>query len=340
MVQFARCSRILGGSLLLALAVGACAISEGIEGAAFQGQAGASGVDAAGANAAGANTAGAHAAAGTSSAAGNAIEPPLDECPDDPLKVQAGVCGCGVLDDDSPGAAGCVAVKHALAHRYAFDGTGNVVADLVSGADGTLLNSVLSGDTGTLVLSGTNGEYVNLPNGIISSLTDATIEVWLNWAGLGQWERIFDFGTSDSEDVPGNGSSYFFLTPGSAASVPTLRVAFSTQGNGQETVLDARQLPSGVVTHVAVVVDDTADQLSIYVNGVLEAAGRFDGHLADIVDVNNWIGRSQFTSDPLLAATLGEFRIYHAALNARQVALTYAGGPDPAFLPTGPASAM
>jgi len=40
--------------------------------------------------------------------------------------------------------------------------------------------------TGSLVLAGgTTDQFVDLPNGIIKSLTNATFEVWLTWAGGG-----------------------------------------------------------------------------------------------------------------------------------------------------------
>ena len=41
--------------------------------------------------------------------------------------------------------------------------------------------------------------------------------------------------------------------------------------------------------------------------------------LADLVDVNNWIGRSQWEQDATLNATLFDLRIYDVALTETQV---------------------
>ncbi len=60
-----------------------------------------------------------------------------------------------------------------------------------------------------------------------------------------------------------------------------------------------------------------------------ESAG---AHLADINDINNWLGRSQYDTDPAFRGSYLEFRIYEAALTAAQIELSFAEGPDPAFL--------
>src|SRR6266568_9677916 len=65
----------------------------------------------------------------------------------------------------------------------------------VGTAHGTLLGGgALTGD-GKLNLQGANG-FVDLPNGIISSLSNVTLEAWLAWNGGAQWQRIFDFGSN------------------------------------------------------------------------------------------------------------------------------------------------
>ena len=54
--------------------------------------------------------------------------------------------------------------------------------------------------------------------------------------------------------------------------------------------------------------------------------------LSQLDDVNCWIGRSQFSADTGLSASIDEFRIYDVALTTEQVALSFASGPEPAFL--------
>jgi hypothetical protein len=34
----------------------------------------------------------------------------------------------------------------------------------------------------------------------------------------------------------------------------------------------------------------------------------------------NWLGRSQYTADPVLAGRLDDFRLYHGALSAAEIA--------------------
>ena len=51
-----------------------------------------------------------------------------------------------------------------------------------------------------------------------------------------------------------------------------------------------------VVTHH--VEAGSNDTLTFYLNGMLQCATAFPGSLADLDDVNNWIGRSQFAADP------------------------------------------
>ena len=82
-------------------------------------------------------------------------------------------------------------MKSALLHRYSFDGTGTAVTDSVGAAHGTVVNAQLSG-SGTVVLGGgTTDQYVDLPNGIVSSLTNATFEAWITWDGGNGWQRVF-----------------------------------------------------------------------------------------------------------------------------------------------------
>jgi hypothetical protein len=86
---------------------------------------------------------------------------------------------------------------------------------------------------------------------------------------------------------------------------------------------------------LAVVVDDANDLISLYVNGAFRSSAAFAGHLSALVDVNNWLGRSQY-ADPSFAGTFDDFRIYKTALDASELAASYAAGPNPAFLDAAP----
>lgn len=242
-----------------------------------------------------------------------------DDCPDDPDRVEPGGCGCGEEED-----AACAAIVAALLHRYSFSGSGTQAADSVGSANGTVVGATLSG--GSVALS--EGTYVDLPNGTVSSLTSATFEVWLTWSGGDAWQRIFDFGSSDAgENAAGTGETYLFLSPRAVDDSGSLRVAYTTNGPTNETYVDASAaLPTGTPVHVAVTVG--GGSLALYLNGAAAGSATLSGSLGSIDDVNNWIGISQFEADPGLEGSISEFRIYKAALTAAQVAKSYALGAD------------
>jgi hypothetical protein len=262
----------------------------------------------------------------------DAVADCLDACPEHAGKTKPGICGCNIPDADQPKAAGCVGLKSGLLHRYSFNGTGTNVTDSRGTAHGVTVNASLTG-SGKLTLPGGNSDqFVDLPNGIVSTLVDASFEAWLVCEGSAAWQRIFDFGsTSSAEGAQGTGRTYLFLT--TPSNIGTLRAAFSTSGvSGEVYVQIAPAIATGTLSHVAVVVDDTNNVMSLYLDGAIKDATPFSGHLASLKDVNNWLGRAQF-NDPELQGTFEEFRIYGAALSARQIELSFASGPNPAFLP-------
>jgi hypothetical protein len=235
----------------------------------------------------------------------------------------------------------CGPLKVALIHRYSFNGTGAVVTDSVGTANGTVFGTRLNGD-GTLVLAGGNSDqFVDLPDGIVRSLHDATFEAWVEWNGCGTWQRIFDFGSSDvAEGSRGMAVTSLYVTPQSAivadpAESNVMLGAFkrANQLSMVETRATAPQsLPTGVMSQVVLVVDDTNDVMSLYRDGVLEGSKPFFDTLSLLNDINNWLGRSQYVIDPSFNGTFFEFRIFNAPLSARAVRTLFLGGTDPAFL--------
>src|SRR5262245_56537530 len=83
-----------------------------------------------------------------------------------------------------------------LQHRYSFnEASGTLAKDSADAADGTLIGGASLGG-GKVTFDGNDG-YVDLPNGIISKLTDATFETWVTFSGQGgAWQRVFDFGNN------------------------------------------------------------------------------------------------------------------------------------------------
>lgn len=254
-----------------------------------------------------------------------AMEVVRDDCPDDLDKAFPGLCGCGVPE------AACGSLAVSLVHRYGFDGTGFRVVDSVGGADGTAINAALSG-TGELVLQGGDtNQYAELPDGLLSALSSATLEVWVSREQPKRkaWDRIFDFGVSTGGDTQqGNGESYLFL-----AAEEVFRTAFLNTQVGAEIRVDAPvAFPLGVTTHVAVVVDQQVGELRLYLGGVQQGVTLLSEPLSSVRDVNNWLGRSQFIVDGGFGGSLREFRIYRAALSQAELAASFALGESPYFV--------
>jgi hypothetical protein len=228
-----------------------------------------------------------------------------------------------------------------LLHRYSFSGT---VEDSVSGVHGTLINhdsdayyNGTSLELGNLDLPNSNGtdiNYVDLPNGILSSLSPSlTLEAWITWHGPSDstWQRIFDFGTSDAGENQSTGatnSTYFILTPRSGSG--TFRFghrAGAELGTPTEYTLDSSPLPVDQEVHVAIVWDDVSSQVRLFLNGQPVATGPLQYTLADLPDLNNWLGRSQWP-DTAFNGSYNEFRIYDTALSDEMLWDSYQSGPD------------
>jgi hypothetical protein len=255
--------------------------------------------------------------------------------------LSAVACDPNVVDAVSdplpqPAAAMPSPLESSLIHRYSFDGDLAVALDSKGAAHGQLVGAKLAGD-GTLPLAGEHtGQYVNLPNGIVSGLSDATFEAWLTWNGGGPWQRIFDFGSSSSgEDMAGaTGTSYLFLT--TSASLDTARmlpagmgVTYSQNGIADEELCYvATPFPTGVETHVAVVIDQAAKSMALYQDGALLSDCSLTRPLSAIDDVNNWLGHSNYVADADLSGIFDEFRVYAAALSAAELKDSFAAGPN------------
>lgn len=223
-----------------------------------------------------------------------------------------------------------LAAQPLLRHRYSFT---TDATDTLGGAHGWLQGGAVISN-GAVHLDGATA-FVDLPNGLVATLTNATFETWLVDHGSGPWSRILDFGFSTGgEGEAGTGTNYLFLSPNSGAG--TLRGAIRDNSQGGEQLVEwpGTRLPVGEWKHVVWTLDATVQTSRLYVDGALvgENSGftRTPAQLG--VTVNNWLGRSQFAADAWLNASLTEFRIYEGALTAAQVQSNFVVGPDVALL--------
>ncbi|MFM2293722.1 MAG: hypothetical protein RLZZ350_135, partial [Verrucomicrobiota bacterium] len=210
----------------------------------------------------------------------------------------------------------------ALAHRYSFTSNAN---DSIGQAHGALVgNAVIT--NGAVKLTGANGGYVNLPGGLVSGSGAVTVEFWATFGVNGNWSRVFDFGNISG----GNGSRYFFFTP--HTSVNSHRAEISVTAGTVN--LDAPATLDNRTVHVAVIFDPANNYQAFYTNGVLEKSAFVT--LPALTGVNaSWafLGRSLFTADAWLNATIDEFRIYDGRLTPADIAANYQFGPDTLALP-------
>ena len=157
----------------------------------------------------------------------------------------------------------------------------------------------------SLSLSGTNN-YIQLPYEV-GDMDEMTICMWVFWRNSSSaWQRIFDFGNGTNQ--------YMFLSPSNGS-----QMRFAIKNGGDEQTLSATRLGSNAWHHVAVTLGK--DNVCIYVDGDLKASSTdITIRPSDFHPVMNYIGRSQFSSDPFLKAYLDDLRVYNYALNASELA--------------------
>lgn len=242
-----------------------------------------------------------------------------------------------------------------LRHRYSFNSPTSgelnpgTEMDLVGDADGVIWGGSFEGPAdpdhpGSLWLNSESYGYVDLPNYLISALSNATVEIWATPNDVaGNWRRFWDFGTSDIGEVdetpPPNelaraGSDYWFLSA-KIGDANTTRLQTNPPGGGEDVASAARvETAGGIVTrgvehHIVAVYNSAGNTMMLYLNGQLigsDATATME--LSEIDDVNNWLARSQYSGDGYLDSYWNEMRIYEGVLTPLQVAINVAAGPD------------
>jgi hypothetical protein len=168
-----------------------------------------------------------------------------------------------------------------------------------------------SGQEGVLDFDAVD-DYVSLPiGGLISTLTDSTFAVHVNFKGTGgNWQRVFDFGS--------NTGIYMFLTPKRTGASPT-QFSITTGGSSVESRITVPMTLANGWHHLAVVFQSGV--ITLYLDGV--SVDYVESTLTPSslgVTSNNWLGRSQYTADGYLSAQIDDFRIYNRALSQQELA--------------------
>ena len=171
-----------------------------------------------------------------------------------------------------------------------------------------------------LVLDGVNG-YVQLPPSIITGYSAVSMEAWVSLGANAKWVQLWDFGDQNSS---GNGNSSLYFTPhngGDGSQITMFKPGFGTD------VAVATNLDN--VGEMQIVGVYSGKLMDLYYNGVLVGTNTpVNVAVTDIIDTNNFIGKSMFNADPYLIGSVDEFRIYKGALTASQVSSDFAAGPN------------
>jgi hypothetical protein len=209
----------------------------------------------------------------------------------------------------------------ALAHRYSF--TSNAW-DSIGMAHGTLKGNAAVTNS-ALKLTGAAGGYVNLPGGLVSGSSAVTLEFWATFGANANWVRVFDTGNINGAF----GGQFFFFSPHNGSSGQRLELSTSfTRTLDISGTLDNRTV------HVVCICNPVNNYMAVYTNGVLEA--QLTASMPTLTGVANawsFIGRSLFSADAYLNATIDELRLYDGRLTPQEVTANFAAGPNVLALP-------
>ncbi len=160
--------------------------------------------------------------------------------------------------------------------------------------------------------------YASIANSGLSGATEMTIAAWVYLNTSSNWQRVWDFGTSST-------SAYMFVaTTNNLTNVVRFTISLNGNTSGAEQIVDGKSpLSTGTWTHVAAVLGSTGAVL--YVDGVQVGANTaVTLRPKDLGNTpNNYVGRSQYSTDPYLDGDIDEFRVYSRALSAAEIQALY-----------------
>ncbi len=256
-------------------------------------------------------------------------------------------------------------IQAAMTNRWSFNQAaaatpnGTSFSDSISGTVAVVRGKGATLNGSALVLPGTTtgkfndtsiSAYLNLPNGLISSKTNLTVEIWATPTAARAWQRLFDFGNAATGDGLGGPGEWTGSTaPGTTASSDNLSLAVQSGSLFTNPPLAEARLDGGTKYQIASTLTTVANtryhyvltfadglgafgssggQMAWYRNGVQVGTRDVPFHLASLQDVNNWLGRSQVSTERLAKINYDEVRIYDHVLTPTQVVANNTAGPD------------
>ncbi len=246
---------------------------------------------------------------------------------------------------NSPGAAPAGTTNHDL-----ISGAPAVVRGNGATYTGSALR-IPGGTTGNVPMSSMSA-YIDLPNGILSSQTNITIEIWATPLSAPSWARILDFGScagigdglgaageytgASSDPAPGTTSQMDGITLTAAIGTDITQQRFESRHNGLVTTANANLATTAGVQHFYTITftdgagafGSSGGRWQWYRDGDPVAFLDVSNHLSSIQDVNDWLGRSEWSADSLANNDFNEVRISNVAMSREQVSANYSLGPN------------
>jgi arabinan endo-1,5-alpha-L-arabinosidase len=216
------------------------------------------------------------------------------------------------------------ATPPSLAERYSFNTNSPSAGwDSVGMAHGLLMGNATV-TAGGLQLPGQSGSYVNLPGGLVSGSTAVTLECWADFSTNGNGACVADFGATNGP----TGLDYFSISPHASPGIQQMELSSTATSVDIPGTLDDQSV------YLVCMVDPASNYAAIYTNAVLE--GSFSNSWPPFNTVStswSYIGRSLFSSDAWLDASVSEIRLYDGLLSPQAIAFDYASGPGALSLP-------
>lgn len=233
---------------------------------------------------------------------------------------------------------GLAPARAALLHRFSFnesavkDSVGQVTGSL-KGAGATILGGKLF-LTNDGSATGDKISHLEFSAPILpKSGTTVSLVVWFTANNAAEFSRVINFGASEGTE----GIQFIYFAPRIVND--TARIAITGSDVSSKTNIDPDALDDGMPHMVAIVIDGTAQELRVYIDGKqTKNAEKLGANTLDKVKpVQNWLGRSSFAADPGFTGSIDELRVYDHALTLQESAALHAAGPN-ALPPAAPAS--
>ena len=181
-------------------------------------------------------------------------------------------------------------------------------ATLVNGASISTSDYVVG--TASVQLSGASSQYVQLP-AFTSGSSGLSFACWFRSNGNSDYARIFDFGNGQQTV-----NIIMFITSN------TLYVGYVVGVNNW--ILPVRLANDNVWRHVTWTLDTTGVWV-VYINGVVAISQGGLPYPTAVSRANNYLGRSNWNSDPYFTGAIDEFRYYSRVITQSEAQALYTG---------------